>query len=322
MILADKIINHRKRLNLTQEQLAEKLDVSRQSISKWEGALSITDTDKLLALSNIFGVSVDYLLKDDMEDVEYIESDVYLNQKLSMMAANEYISLRLEWAKKIAFGVLLCIISPVALILFNELSENAYVEFSKYSPLGLIILILLVATAVSIFIKSNFVLKKYEFIEKDTFDSEYGVESLAKKALDEYQNTHSNKIIIAILLIITSVIWIFLADVFDSVILDIVKVSLLLIMVGLGVYLLVESSVINSTYKQLLQIEDYSIKNKQTNKKLAKYYGIYWLVIVSVYLYVSFTNSFQTSWIIFPIAGVSFGVFSILVSIFVSKDKK
>ena len=70
MILADKIIELRKKNGLSQEELAEKLNVSRQSISKWEGAQSIPDMNKILKLSDLFSVSTDYLLKDEIEEME------------------------------------------------------------------------------------------------------------------------------------------------------------------------------------------------------------------------------------------------------------
>ena len=68
MILADKIINLRKKNGWSQEELAEKLGVTRQSISKYEGAQSIPDLDKILKLSEIFGVTTDYLIKDELEE--------------------------------------------------------------------------------------------------------------------------------------------------------------------------------------------------------------------------------------------------------------
>ena len=67
MILADKIIDLRKKAGMSQEELAEKLGVSRQSISKWEGAQSTPDLNRILQLSEIFNVSTDYLLKDTVE---------------------------------------------------------------------------------------------------------------------------------------------------------------------------------------------------------------------------------------------------------------
>ena len=62
MLLAEKILELRKQNGWSQEELAEKVGVSRQSISKWESAQSVPDLDKILVLSRIFGVSTDYLL--------------------------------------------------------------------------------------------------------------------------------------------------------------------------------------------------------------------------------------------------------------------
>ena len=61
MILAEKITKLRKRNGWSQEELAMKLNISRQSVSKWESAASIPDLDKVIKLSAIFGVSTDYL---------------------------------------------------------------------------------------------------------------------------------------------------------------------------------------------------------------------------------------------------------------------
>lgn len=67
MILADKIIKERKKLGLSQEELAEKMNVSRQAVSKWESNQSVPEIEKILQLSELFGVSTDYLLKDNIE---------------------------------------------------------------------------------------------------------------------------------------------------------------------------------------------------------------------------------------------------------------
>ena len=62
MILADKIIRLRKKNGWSQEELAEKMQVSRQAVSKWEGAQTVPDLEKILMLGNLFGVTTDYLL--------------------------------------------------------------------------------------------------------------------------------------------------------------------------------------------------------------------------------------------------------------------
>ena len=75
MIFADKLIALRKKSGWSQEELAEKLGVTRQSVSKWEGAQSVPDIDKILQLSRLFGVTTDYLLKDELGEPEYTAGD-------------------------------------------------------------------------------------------------------------------------------------------------------------------------------------------------------------------------------------------------------
>ena len=74
-MIADKIIVLRKRCGWTQEELAEKVGVSRQSVSKWESAQTVPDLERILLLSQLFGVSTDFLLKDEIEAEEPLKSD-------------------------------------------------------------------------------------------------------------------------------------------------------------------------------------------------------------------------------------------------------
>lgn len=70
MILADKITALRKKAGWSQEELAEQLSVTRQSVSKWEGAQSVPDMDKVVQMSRLFGVTTDFLLKDELSEEE------------------------------------------------------------------------------------------------------------------------------------------------------------------------------------------------------------------------------------------------------------
>ena len=114
MIFADKLINLRKKAGMSQEELADRLGVSRQSVSKWEGAQSIPDINKVIELSNIFGVSTDYLLKDELEfeDNTPVE-DVKERKAVSIEEVNEYLEIIDKTRKMNALGVLLCVTSPV-----------------------------------------------------------------------------------------------------------------------------------------------------------------------------------------------------------------
>ena len=97
MILANKIIEERKKLGLSQEELAEKLSVSRQAVSKWESAQSIPDLQKIIAMSQLFSVSTDYLLKDDCEPEPAVcapetQDANEPTRKVSLQEANAYMA--------------------------------------------------------------------------------------------------------------------------------------------------------------------------------------------------------------------------------------
>ena len=68
MTFSDKLIALRRKAGWSQEELAERLNVSRQSVSKWESAQSMPDIDKIVQMSSLFGVTTDYLLKDGRDD--------------------------------------------------------------------------------------------------------------------------------------------------------------------------------------------------------------------------------------------------------------
>ncbi|MBQ4648008.1 MAG: helix-turn-helix transcriptional regulator, partial [Clostridia bacterium] len=90
------MIRLRKKNGWSQEDLADKMSVSRQAVSKWEGAQTIPDLEKILQLSILFGVTTDYLLKDEIEDVELTNdtsSDTTI-KKISIEEANAYIEQR------------------------------------------------------------------------------------------------------------------------------------------------------------------------------------------------------------------------------------
>lgn len=77
-----KIIELRKQLNLTQEDLAEKLNVSRQTVSNWETSKCYPDIETLVIISNKFNVSLDVLIKENVKMIKDIDKKVRINKKL------------------------------------------------------------------------------------------------------------------------------------------------------------------------------------------------------------------------------------------------
>ena len=116
MIFADKLIALRKKAGYSQEELAQQLNVTRQSVSKWEGAQSVPDIDKILQLSCLFGVTTDYLLKDEQAEPEYTEDDTSPLPRVTLAQANDYLAKARANAPKLALAAALCVVSPIPLL--------------------------------------------------------------------------------------------------------------------------------------------------------------------------------------------------------------
>ena len=81
MDISEKILQLRKAKGFTQEELAEKLNVSRQSVSKWESGQSVPELEKLVTLCEVFQVSADYLLKPSELDQLSIKTEMLEKQQ-------------------------------------------------------------------------------------------------------------------------------------------------------------------------------------------------------------------------------------------------
>ena len=208
MILADKIMKLRKKNGWSQEELAEKLNVSRQAVSKWEGAQSIPDMGRIIQLSELFGVSTDYLLKDELEQtVESQETTPdSLIRTVSMEEANAFLKTKEENARRVALAVMLCILSPAALILLGGAREAGMINWSDNTVggVGLIILILMVLPAVGLFVASWQRISRFEYLEKEPVETLYGVTGMVRERKEKFQPVHSRHMILGILLCIAS----------------------------------------------------------------------------------------------------------------------
>ena len=95
MNLAEKIIKHRKANGWSQEDLAEKLNVSRQAVSRWENETALPDAQNVLQISKLFRVTTDYLLNDDCEsdsDVPFVKSAKEENEFLSLKKRRSHLA--------------------------------------------------------------------------------------------------------------------------------------------------------------------------------------------------------------------------------------
>lgn len=329
MILADKIITLRKRNGWSQEELAELIGVSRQSISKYEGAQAVPDMDKLLKLSRVFGVSTDLLIKDDMElddapiPVDDMTDDPSPVRKVSLAEASDYLSAVLTAGKKIALGVALCILSPVCIILLAGASEvPAYgISESFATGIGVTVLFLMVAAAVAMFIFYGSKLEKFEYIEKESIDTEYGVSGMVKERREREHDSYLLRLILGIMLCLCSVIPIFIAmTITQNEFVMECMVCVLLCMIALGVYFIISAAYPKSAMDALLEDGDSTREKKRENRRTAPFSGAYWMIATSAFLAYSFiTDGWERSWILWPVAGVLYPAFIAIVGALTAK---
>ncbi len=318
MILADKIIENRKRNGWSQEELADKLGVSRQSVSKWEGAQAVPDMKKIVMMSEIFGVSTDYLLRDDMEIADPNETapvDRGLEdavRSVSMEEASLFLEHNERAASRISTGVMMCILSPVLLIVVSGLAEAGFISLSTAAAEagGTAILIIIVAIAVALFVREGMRGKPYEYLDNTAIDTEYGVSGMVRERRDGYAEKHTRLLILGIMMCIIGAVPMLIMEMTrysnNTDLLPIAGVAAMLIIVAAGVKLIVLTCIRQGGYDRLLEEGDYT----RLNKKAGKYDGIYWAIATAVYLGWSFvTMRWEITWIVWPVAGVLFAAY-------------
>ncbi len=330
MIFADKVIALRKKAGWSQEELAERLNVSRQSVSKWESAQSVPDIDRILQMSRLFGVTTDYLLKDDMEEPEVTgEESASPLRRVTMQQASDYLALRRAAAPRMAIATFLCVVSPVPLLALSAMTGFSQFRVTEHvaAGIGLSVLMVLVAVAVTLFLSCGAKVKEYEFLEKEPFETEYGVSGMVKERRKAFAPTCTRLNIVGTLLCILSVIPLFVAVCMDTIdIFYVGAVCLLLVVAGFGCMAFVYGGTIQSATEKLLEDGEYTRLSKARSPVIGAVSGGYWLVVVAVFLYYTYgpkgNGNGQHSWFIWAIAGVLFGAIMLVLKTVKRSGKK
>ena len=338
MILADKILNLRKKNGWSQEELAQQLGVSRQSVSKWEGAQAIPDLERIIDLSQVFGVSTDFLVRDELEfDEPAVMADVHLPvetgrplRHVSIEEANEFLALKVRAAGRVSLGVSLCILSPVPLLVLLGItavssSTTSGITGEEAVAIGVTALLLMVTAGVALILLVLMPLKRFEFLETEQIETEYGVRGMVQARSDRYQEARTRNIVMGVGLCIVSAVPIILSvnwsGIADGAV-SIFATALTLVIVSFGVNLLVRTSIVNGSYQQLLEEGDYTPEQKAERPIISQISGIYWLLVVAGYLAYSFGwNAWESSWVIWPVAAVIYGALVGLTSLVIKRGK-
>ena len=169
-MFGEKLFKLRKQKGLTQEALAETLNTTRQAVSKWENGQGFPETEKLLMIGNIFGVSIDYLLKDAVEHNKESEEGYYVSREM----AEGYLLSTRKIAKHIGLGFSLF-----------ALAFEPYLIFEQNSVSELLLIIIIATLGVVAVISAGFDGGEYLILQKEVllFDPNF-----LKELTTRYEN--------------------------------------------------------------------------------------------------------------------------------------
>ena len=305
MNLSEKIFNERRKLGLSQEQFAEKMQISRQAVSKWESGQSTPDLDKIVLMSQIFGVSTDYLLKEDddtVEDSQIVREVAYnvgnreerntatydsngefqqnresenTDAALRMITKDEidsYMEVREKSGKRIAIGVSLCLLSLafscIAILIAKGMGAPEDIQDAAAGT----VMFLLIGTAVMLFVMSGLRLHVYEYLEKEDFVLPEDIKQLIMDKKKAYQERFNIRITVGVVLTILSVVLCMLAETFLAYTVgkdytDEVQGVIMFSLLAVAVFLFVRAGMCMGTYDILLQEKDYSKDKKRAKRE-------------------------------------------------------
>lgn len=332
MTFSEKISALRKQKGWSQEELAEKLMVTRQAVSKWESAQSMPDLDKLVQLSEALGVSTDYLLKDEQAQSAPVPATAEQTVKprhVTQEEARRYLQLQTAAIPKTTLGVALCVWSPIALIGLPVLRSTLNWGFPEEicSGIGLCVLLVMVAAGVALLLTASGKLREFEYLEREPIETDNSAREQALSMQREVLPICAKRNTIGVVLCILSVLPLFalmcvpgVPDGYYSL-----AVCALLLLVGIACLLLVRTGSMRGAVDKLLEQGDYTRENKAKSRFVGAVSAAYWLVVTAVFLFYTFgpkgNGQPQCSWFIWAVAGVLYGALMAALSVYRKKSK-
>ena len=199
-------------------------------------------------------------------------------------------------------------IIPLLLLLGLSYLEHLPISFNAAVAIGLVLLFVMVASAVSFFIKSNKYKTKFSVFEEEELELEYGVKSIIKKLATNFISTYYVRVSISIMLFVVCPVPLIVVSIFsDSNFGVMMMVIVLILILAAGIFIIIPVSAENDAYNILLEEGNYSPKNRQSTKRIMKVAAIYWPIITAVYLGWSlWTMDWGRTWIVWPVSSVLF----------------
>lgn len=277
----------RSEKNLSQEQLADKIGVSRQTISAWESGKASPELDKITAISKLFSVSIDELVGEIKTEASNFDKKEYEKNysKIALLRAS---------------GIF---------ILFSGIAFGAF--FFEKGVIAGVGLMISLAISVPLFI-----------LAKNTDELENNKLIKSKKSLEnvfansEIEFAAKNKILGSILLVSL----LFIAIAIHQIIVYLTNFgenlanAIFMLLLGIAV---ASATYANSVFAKIQNFEDNKAENIKTNEKIGFFAAILMLSLTAIFLIYSFiSKDWSSAEILFPIGGIAIGIYAIFVKKF------
>lgn len=289
MSFNENLQNLRKNRNISQEQLAEKLDVSRQAISKWESGTGYPEMDKLLKICEIFDCSLDVLMKGKVSEDATHEKKIYDNFYNT-------------FSKFMAFSVGLILSGVTILVILINMMSVFNATEEQMSIVGTVILLSFICISVTIMIILG--------TKKEQFEKKYPKmpEMYSEDEVEKFNNKYSIAIALGVALILVGVI--ILVTIYGLKIVDENSSMPAAILLGC-VTISVMNFIYFGTQKDKYDIEKYNKRKEIENSLVGRISGVIMMIAVIIFFIMGFVyNLWQFSWIVFPIGGMLCGIVS------------
>lgn len=283
----------------------QELKAAGKSENEAIGAV-ISEFGNIDELIDSFQMSRKVSQPDDLPEVTMGEAEAYLQTKKKIGAL-------------IGGGVFLCILGVIVMIASTLIIEigNQQIEIA-YEPsiIGVVFLLVLVAAAVGLFIYGGTLATPYEYL-KFSFYMDDTVRAQIEENKKEFQPIYTIFLVIGVALCVVSPIPVLLSQIVrhNSDIPTMIGVCVLLLLVSVGTFMLIYFGNLHEAYSKLLELGEYSKKNKKKNKVMSAISSIVWPIATIVFLIAGLGFSkWHPAWLIFPILGIIMGTIESLVT--------
>ena len=297
MSFGEKLQQLRKEKGLSQEDLAHQLNVSRQAVSKWESQNGYPEIEKMILISDLFQVSLDYLMKEDYEEHE--NETISSFHLMTQQNIEDYLHFKKSFALRIGSSVLLMIVGLFIAALCADTSYQSIGVFGFLIMVGIGVFFIIMTTLLK---ESKFKIENEEI--KIAFND-------LQKLQEQYQHFHKYftlAIAGGVLLIIVSLACIVLLhETFPQY--ENILGAQFLLCIGIAVFLFIYFGILKDTYQFLIHNKAY-MKAKKKEQQIENIYAFTMPLAAILYMIMGFTqNWWHPGWVIFPLAVfVSMGI--------------